>query len=146
MKKKGIRKRVGTWALSLAVLAGILQPVPVKAAEEPLGFAAEHTYAAVAVESKKAVNIKQAGWQTHTTIDGTYVEESEGVEKTALLKIEPQTDQSGLEAGEIRVLISSVGLEDTYPLRAEGGNDYIFADADKRQDQYEYIVTKTADN
>lgn len=146
MHIKGIGKRAGALALACAVLLGVLQPGTAEAAGEALEFHGESTYAAVSVDSGKAVNIKQAGWQTHTTIDGTYIEESSGVEKTAQLKITPQADQSGLGADETKVLITSGGLEDTYPLRAEGNNNYVFADAEKRAEQSEYIITKTGES
>jgi len=124
------------------MVLSLLSPAAVKAAEEPLAFESESNYAIVEVESGKAIDVKAPGWTTHTTAAGIYIEDGNKVESKSLMKITTQEDQSGLAEDEVKVLITSIGLGDTYPLRAEEGNDYVFADADKRNDQYEYIITK----
>ena len=104
------------------------------------------TYALVASDSKKAVTFKQSVYSVHGSADGVYIEDGDKIGNTSALGIIKSTNQGNLQGGEVRVDMYSTGLGDNYPIRAEGENNYIFADGDKRTDQHEYILEPVADN
>ena len=138
-------KKITASILTLAMSLSMMVVVPVQAANKPLEFSANKTYAAVF--DGKTINIKSVGWQTRTTVDGDYVADGNKVSNQSLLKFTPLADQSGLSADEVKVKIEYVGIEgETYPIRTEGGNEFVFADSDKRQDACEYVIKKTDDN
>lgn len=140
-----IKKFIAT-ILTFAMALSMMTIAPVSAANDKLSFASDKTYGIVSPTSNKAINITKTGWGTHTTVDGTYIEDGNKINKTSALQIVESSDQSGLASDEVRVDIYSIGLDDTYPIRSEGDNTYVFADSDKREDQHEYIIKATDEN
>lgn len=143
-------KKISSYVLSLVMVLSLLSPIAVNA-EEPAGtstaleFDSANDYAIVDVNSGKAIDIGAPGWQTQTTVAGYYNDEDQSIESKSLMKITPAANQEGLAADEVKVTIDSVGLKDVYPLRSEAGNDFTFADAEKRTTENEYIISKTDD-
>lgn len=129
-------KKLVALLLTLAMMLGGMIAVPVQAATDPLQFNVNSTYAVV-------FNGKAVGWQTHTTVDGDYVADGNKISSQSLLRFTPLADQSGLSSDEVKVKIEYVGIEgETYPIRTEGGNEFVFADSKKRQDACEYVIKK----
>lgn len=148
--RKRIAQKIQALLLVLTMLVSILTPAAVYA-EEPeegktsLVFQADSSYAVV--NGNKAINVKAVGWQTRTTVDGIYVEESNKISNQSLLKITPLEDQTGLAADEVKVRMDYAGIEgESYPIRTEGGNTFVFADADKRADACTYVIKKTGEH
>lgn len=138
-------KKLVALLLTLAMMLGGMIAVPVQAATDPLQFNVNSTYAVVF--NGKALNVEAVGWQTHTTVDGDYVADGNKISSQSLLRFTPLADQSGLSSDEVKVKIEYVGIEgETYPIRTEGGNEFVFADSEKRQDACEYVIKKTDDN
>lgn len=149
MMIRNMKKKIMAWWLALSLVLGTWMPMlpsmQAQAAEQPLSFNAGSTYTLVAQSTGKALNVKGIGWQTHITADGTYLAETNQTTASTQMKIVPLEDQSDLAADEVKVTISYVGQEEEYPVRMEGNNDYVFADADKRTDYCTYIIRKTGD-
>lgn len=145
-KLSKLNKKVCAFVLVLAMVVGALNPLSVGAASFTLDLDDTATYALVASDSKKAVTFKQSVYSVHGSADGVYIEDGDKIGNTSALGIIKSTNQGNLQGGEVRVDMYSTGLGDNYPIRAEGENNYIFADGDKRTDQHEYILEPVADN
>ena len=113
--------------------------------KQRLSFDENSTYAIVDQSTGKAFNIKGIGWQKHAAVDGVYIEEKNQTTASTQMKIVPQEDQTELEADEVKVKISYTGEGEEYPIRMEGNNDYVFADADKRDSYCTYIIKATGE-
>lgn len=155
MKKRTWAKRLGAYVLSLSLMVTCFGVGKVEAAEDKFVFDQKNCYAIAAVDEEgkiaDALNVKATGWQTHTTVDGMVMGNGDAtymIGETSQILIVPSADQSGLDNNETRVNLYYPDKEDgekPYPMRAEGGNDFLFADADKRKDCCEYIITKTGE-
>ena len=148
-KSMKMKKRIMAWWIALSLVLGtflpMLTPMQAQAAEQPPVFNESSTYALVVQSTGKAFHIKGIGWQKHAAVDGTYLEETNQTTAETQIKIVPLEDQTGLEADEIKVKISYTGQGEEYPIRMEGNNNYVFADADKRTDYCTYIIKATAE-
>ena len=69
MKRK-LFKKLSVSLLTLTMMVGMVAQTPVYAANEALDIKDESTYALVDVKSQLALNVKEIGWQTHTTVNG----------------------------------------------------------------------------
>lgn len=145
MKRK-LFKKLSVSLLTLTMMVGMVAQTPVYAANEALDIKDESTYALVDVKSQLALNVKAIGWQTQTTVNGEFIEEGSKITNAELFQFVKVSDQSGLEADEVRVKMNYVGQENAvYPMRSESGNDFLFADSEKRSDCCEYIIKKTGE-
>lgn len=155
MKKRTWAKRLGAYVLSLSLMVTCFGVGKVEAAEDKFVFDQKNCYAIAAVDEEgkiaDALNVKATGWQTHTTVDGMVMGNGDAtymIGETSQILIVPSANQSGLDNNETRVNLYYPDKEDgekPYPMHAEGGNDFLFADADKRKDCCEYIITKTGE-
>lgn len=161
MRRKRWTKRLGALGLSLAMLAGLLNPAQTEAAgEDKLVFNPDVSYAVISETTGQAIDVKAVNWGNNDTMaTGEYREKNQSVNTTSLFRF-----------GETAYSPNTVGENDTvarmyyfdaagsyHPMRSEG-NDFIFADPNNRGLDGEtqasaddikmatYIITKTGEN
>lgn len=126
--------------MTLAIIIANMSMVQISANDGVISFE-EGIYAIVSVDTGKAINAKTAGYTTHTTVDGTYIVDGNKIDNKSIFTFTPTNS-----AIDDEFKIETAGLDDVYPLRAEGSNDYVFVDSDKRSDLCSYVVEKTGEN
>lgn len=147
-------KKITASVLTLAMTLGMMVVVPVQAADKPLEFDANNTYALI-TSNNKAVNVNNINWgENDTMANGDYIETTQKVNSTSVFRLTPFENQDGVEADEIKVKMEYLDSEgNTHTIRSEG-NDFIFADPQNRGatdttgdnlKMCTYIIKKVAD-
>ncbi len=159
MKEKW--KRIVSFMLAIIMVCSMAVPVSAEnvSVNETLGdenttdaleFSADSVYAIVEKTTGNAVNATASGWTSHIMVQGIYHADTNQIEdKSVRFIITPQdAEEDTLEANQTKVKIECYVGNEVYPFRKESGNNYCFADADKRYDASceMYIITKTAEN